>query len=79
MATFSFKLVGGGGFAAQLGSVRGITPAKKRGHCIVHVLWGKRHKKTPGDCSELVPMKAVGDAKKLRARWRRLLSAEEAC
>ena len=77
MATFSFKLAGGGGFTAPLGSVRDITPAKKRGHCLVHVLWGRKHKHTPGGRSEVVPMKAVGDAVEMERRWRRLTNAGE--
>ena len=77
MATFSFKLAGGGGFTTELGAIRDVTPGKKREHAIVHVLWGKWHKKNDAGRSDVVPMKAVGDWKKIKARWKALLSAQQ--
>lgn len=78
MALFSMRLAGGGGFTTPLAAVRRITPAKKRGHAVVHVLWGAKHsrsKQAKGTGPAVQEMVVVGDVAHLRKRLARLRSA----
>lgn len=75
MGTFKFKLAGGGGFTTPVAAVYAIKPHKKPGKAVVCVLWGRRHKLTSGGTSEVQDMVAVGDWKKLKARWMALKGA----
>ena len=73
MATFAFRIAGGGGFTAPVGTVLEIGPHKRPGKAVVRLKWGRNHARTPEDgVNEFI---AVGDWKKLNRRWRALLAA----
>lgn len=42
-AMLSVKVAGGSGLNIPIGSVRGVTPAKKRGQSLLKVLWSDKH------------------------------------
>ena len=77
MATFKFRRVSGGGFCAPVNTIRDVRPSKKPGKAVVCVLWGKNHKATGGHRSQVMKMEAVGDWKKLRARWLAMRGAQQ--
>ena len=74
MALFTFKLAGGGGFNTPVAAVHDVKRHKQPGKAVVLVWWGRRHKRT-GTRAGLKEMVAVGDWKKLRARWKALRGA----
>lgn len=76
-AIFKFKQARGSGFHTSLGAIRDVRPSKKPGKAVVCVLWGKNHKATGGHRSQVMKMEAVGDWKKLRARWLAMRGAQQ--
>ena len=76
-AIFKFKQARGSGFHTSLGAIRDVRPSKKPGKAVVHVLWGNKHKATSGGRSEVIKMEAVGDWKKLRAKWLAMRGAQQ--
>ena len=74
MACLGLRIAGGGGFTAPVGTVRAIRPAKKRGHAVVELAWGAKHGRQGVD--RINRLHVVGDAGKLKRRWRALLEAQ---
>lgn len=73
MATLSFRIAGGGGFTAPVHTVREVLPHKRPNKARIRVAWGDQHSRSAVDgINEFV---AVGDWKKIKARWTALLNA----
>ena len=71
-AMFNMKLVGGTHFGTPVQAIKGVAPGKKRGQSIVTVVYkGKHHY---GDASGLQHLSVMGEAKKLRRKWKALLA-----
>ena len=73
-AMLGLRIAGGGGFTAPVGTVRAIRAGKKPGQALVELAWGARHGRRPDAAGRNV-LRVVGDARRLRRRWRALLAA----
>ena len=77
MAHLSLKMDTGSIFNVELGSIRDIVPARKRGHAVVMYMMGHKHGRSTGGTTEMVSGICVGDAAKLRDKWQRMLASGE--
>ena len=81
MAALSLKLAQGkghtgSGFNCDLRGIVDVREGRKGKGALVLMRQGKHHKRANGKLNEVVELRVVGDWKRLRARWKALLSAQ---